>query len=476
MVFVRKFLTFLLLFAALSLPADDGSRSRFLKLYYGGKYEEAHVLLDQAFPDTWVKQVWDERIHQQAEIPACALRAKSTPAARGMALLRIGDFQAAQECFGGDWLSELARATFADWEGRDADSRDAIRRALALSPDNPDLVYFAANIAPNRELAMDFFRQYLELPQDDPYKKAVVEYAMEFMKKTWDIPLNVPQEIHGMESVDSNYKNGRLLIHAVINGKEKVSLLLDTGAGTMTLKERDWQPQLTSDMMMLGIGKKQTSRGTRLVLNRFEAGGYQIKNPVAAMSPGVTLDGVDGIAGTAMFSHNYMLVPLRSGRSFTLFSCDNPDPLTCLETGGIRFSEKTTVPFYSVNRLMILKGRIRSSPETLDIMLDTGAAHCIISAAAAKRYAHVNYQLSREAGSNSGLSGIGGRADNLLVTENVEVDVGGIRKQFNQMTAMNLGESSEALELEIDLILGMDFLKDYTLLIDYRNGLVTFLR
>lgn len=476
MVFVRKFFTFLLLFAALSLAADDDTRSRFLKLYYRGNYEEAHSLLDQAFPNTWVKQVWDERVHQQAEILVCALRAKSTQAARGMALLRIGEFQAAQECFGEDWLSELARATFAEWEGRDADSRDAIRRALALSPNNPDLVYFAANVAPNRELALDFFRQYLELPQDDPYKKAVVEYAMEFMKKTWDIPLNVPQEIHGMESVDSNYKNGRLLIHALVNGKEKVSLLLDTGAGAMTLKERNWQPQLTSNMIMLGIGKKQTSRGTRLVLNQFEAGGYQIKNPIAAMSPGVTVDGADGIASTAMFARNYMLVPLKSGKDFTLFSCDDPDPLTCLEAAGIRFSEKTTVPFYSINRLMILKGRIRNSPETCDIMLDTGAAHCIISAAAAKRYAHINYPLSREAAGKPGLSGVGGRADNLLIAENVEIDVSGIRKQFNQMTAMNLGESSEALELELDLILGMDFLQGYTLLIDYRNGLVTFLR
>lgn len=474
MVFVRKFLPFLL-FLALSLRADENALPRFLQLYYSGDYPKAHELISQIFSNSWKQQVWDERIHAQAEITGCPLHENFNAAAHGMALLHLGDFASAPDCFGQDWLSEFGRAMLADWQSRGADSREAIRKAMILSPDNPDLIYFAADVAPTREMTLDLFNRYLQFENPDPYQKAVAQYSIEFINKTWNIPLNVPVEINGMEKVNSDYRNNELVIHGLINGTEKVSLLLDTGAGGMTLKEKDWRPQLTSDMMMIGIGKKQTSRSTRLVLNTFQAGKYELKNPVAGMVAGMPLNGVDGIVGTALFSGNYMLLPLKSGIDFTLFTCENSDnPVSCLESNGLHFSEKRTMPFYLINRLIILKGRIRDSEDNLDMMLDTGAAHCILSAAAAKRYAHVNYQLSNSV--NSSLTGVGGKTNQVLLAENVEVDVGGIKKGFNQMTAMNLGESSEAMELELDMILGRDFLQGFVLLIDYHNKQVTFLK
>lgn len=476
MVFVRKFLPFLLLLLALTAASQDDVFTQFLRLYYSGDYEKAHELIGRVQPGTWKQQVWDDRIHAQAEIPRCPIRANSGAAAEGLALLRIGDFSSAPECFADDWLSLLGRATLATWEGRDREARESIRMAMTLSPDNPDLLFFAGNIAPNREMSIDFFGQYLNLNDDDPYRKAVAQYAIDFIKKTWDIPLNVPVEISGVEPVDSDFRNNQLIIHATINSTEKVSLLLDTGAGGMTLKDRDWQTQLTTDVMMLGVGKKQASRSLRLVLNHFQAGRYELKNPVASMVAGMPLRDADGVAGTALFSQYYMLVPLKSGGNFTIFTCDETDPTKCLDAKQFRFSEKTTVPFFCINQLIIVKGRIRNSPDNMDMMIDTGAARSIVSSAAAKRYAHINYQLTQELGEKTALSGVGGKTKDVLVAENVEVNLAGIKKQFNAMPAMNLGESSEALELELDMIVGRDFLQGYTLLIDYRNQQLMFLR
>ncbi|HSP05563.1 MAG TPA: hypothetical protein VLR94_00210, partial [Acidobacteriota bacterium] len=76
----------------------------------------------------------------------------------------------------------------------------------------------------------------------------------------------------------------------------------------------------------------------------------------------------------------------------------------------------------------------------------------------------------------SGVSGIGGKTDDVLVAENVHLALGGLRREVNRMVAMNLGESSEAMGLELHMILGRDFLQGYTLLIDYWNNRVTFLR
>jgi hypothetical protein len=57
----------------------------------------------------------------------------------------------------------------------------------------------------------------------------------------------------------------------------------------------------------------------------------------------------------------------------------------------------------------------------------------------------------------------------------VDVEVGSLRKSYNRMVAINLAQISEVLDLEVDMILGQDFLNGYTLLIDYKNNLVTFL-
>ena len=71
---------------------------------------------------------------------------------------------------------------------------------------------------------------------------------------------------------------------------------------------------------------------------------------------------------------------------------------------------------------------------------------------------------------------VGGKADSLLIAENVEVGLGNLSHNFDSMYALNFAETSEALEMEIDLLLGRDFLEGYTLLIDYKNRELTLLK
>ena len=473
MVFVRKFLLFVLTLAAFAYSSTETPRDRFRKSYYSGSFIEAHELLAQAFSDNTERQTWDERIHAwKSDITGCSVHRQAPNSIKGLALLRIGRFQEAASCFEEDWVSWLGRATLASWESKMPEAREAIGKALRLSPKNPELLFSAANLASTREQTLALYQQFLELPQQDPYRRTVVEYAIEFMKKTWDLSLNEPVVITGTERIPSEFRKGELLIHAKINGTEQVKLLLDTGSSGITVKDRDWQPLMTNDVMRLGIGKTQRNRSTQMVLHLFEAGKYQLKRPVVGVSNGMLLDGIDGIVGTVLFSNHYVLVPMKPGTDFTIFTCDNPDPLTCVAG---EFTDKITVPFYWVNRLIILKGGVGPSPDDLDILLDTGAQRSILSQAAAKEYTYINYPLSKEISSKSGLSGVGGQAENVLVAENVQVRVGPMQKAFNRLTALNLGESSDAFDLELDMILGRDFLEGYTILIDYRNNRVTFL-
>ncbi len=126
--------------------------------------------------------------------------------------------------------------------------------------------------------------------------------------------------------------------------------------------------------------------------------------------------------------------------------------------------------------MIVVKGRIKNSDSTMDVLIDTGASRSVLSAAAAKKFVHINYPLSRAASQKPELFGLGGRVEDLLIADNVEVDIGSLKKNFDRIIALNLADISEALELEIDMIAGQDFLEGYTLLIDYANNKITFLR
>jgi hypothetical protein len=152
------------------------------------------------------------------------------------------------------------------------------------------------------------------------------------------------------------------------------------------------------------------------------------------------------------------------------------DPMEYFASKKLKFDKRQTFPFYVVNKLIILKGRIKKSSADLDILVDTGADSSFISTAAAKRFVTINYPLSMQLRQQTKITGVGGKADNLLIAENVEVKIGELSRNFNNMLAVNFAETSEALGLEIDLLLGRDFLEGYTLLIDYRNRQITFLK
>ena len=473
MFFVRKFLPLIVLIS-LILFAEEDSLSRFLLAYYNGEYERAHELLKQAFSNPLTAGVWEERIHLQKKMDGCDFAAKDS--LLGLALLRIGEMEQARSKFGEDWESLLGLATLSLWENDLPRSRDYISRSLKLSPGRPELLFFAGNVASTEGEVEEYFKKYLAQRPEDLLKKTSAEETIDFIQKTKGMDLNVSSLGSEAETIDSEFSMGRLLVKGKIDGKKSVTLLVDTGAAGLSLKNGDWQPKLTSNLLMIGLGKKQKTEGTRAVFDQFDAGKFEMKNAVVAISPAFKAADIDGVAGTVFFSDYLVLLPMRSGKEMTLFASSNEDPVAILQKHGLHFSSATTLPFRNINKMIILKGRVRKSEETLDILVDTGAHRSILAKPAALRHTHVNDPLSRMANQKPQLFGLGGQVEDLLVSDHVDVQIGPLKKNFDRMLALNLAEISEALELELDLILGQDFLEGYTLLIDYNHNTITFLR
>jgi hypothetical protein len=227
-------------------------------------------------------------------------------------------------------------------------------------------------------------------------------------------------------------------------------------------------------VLLFGLGKSQSTRSSRVVLDYFSAGNFSLKNAVASVSSTFAGEGVQGIAGTSLFSNYLILVPMKAGQDVTLFVPCEEEPQACIEKSGFHFSTSNTFPFHLVNKLIVIKGRIKKSDENMDILIDTGASTSMISTSAAKHWTHINYSQSRQMGQD--LIGLTGKAEKTLLAENVEVQIGPLSKTYNKMLAVNLAESNEAMQLDLDLILGRDFLNGYSLLIDYRHNQITFLK
>jgi len=461
----------------LAFPAGEDPRSEFLQAYYKADYAAAHSLLNEVFQDPVTREIWESRIHLQEPIATCSSYDPGKESAHAMAYVRIGNFEKAKQHFTDDWLSCWGAATLSFWRHDLQTARQKIQEALILLPERPELLFFAGDVAGNQQQTIDCFTKFLAVPSEDAVKRSVAEFSIEFLKKTAGIDVNHVTVQPGIQELDTdyNYSTG-ITIRAQVDTEKKLRLMVDTGAASgMVLEKRNWKPQAEAETVMLGLGKKQISNTKRLVLGELIAGPFTIRNPVAASSGSMPHPDIQGLIGSALFSTHKIVLPVRSGKKMVLIPYDQ-DPFEYFQQNKMKFSKQETVPFSMINKLILIKGRIEKSDPDMDILLDTGSDVSLISVALARKEELINYPFSLQMRKQMSIKGVGGTADNLLIAENVEVSIAGISKSFNRMLAVNFAETSEALDLELDLLLGRDFLQGYTLLIDYKNLQLSFLK
>jgi hypothetical protein len=475
---VKPFLLFLLLLTCIfANSADVPIRQQFMNLYYRGEYEKAHAQLTSAISDPGLRKIWESRIHLQGNISGCSFSPTTNHSVSGFAHLVIGHFNDAIPAFSDDWISLWGKAIYANWNADQAMARKNIEQALTLQPQNPELVFFAGDVAKSTEKTIEYFTHFLKMNPEDDVKRNIARFSIELLKKTAGMELNIIHVEKGVQEIETDYVASGLVVNGTVNSSEKLKLLVDTGAGSgLIFEHRKWTPQIVNDVVMLGLGKKQINTSKRVVLDLFQTGNYSIRNPLATENERMPFSDIDGLIGSALFGTHRILLPVKNSSHNLVLLPYELNPLDYLVSQKSKLKHQATLPFYLVNKLIVIKGSIKKSPVDLDILVDTGADASLVSIAAAKRYAHINHPLSMQMRRQSAVSGVGGKADNLMVAENVEVGIGNLSKNFNNMLAINFAESSEALGLEIDLLLGRDFLAGYTLLIDYRNRQLTFLK
>jgi tetratricopeptide (TPR) repeat protein len=181
------------------IAADPDSRRQFLNLYYKGEYEKAHAQLNSSISDPVLRQIWESRLHLQENISGCSFVAGTNRSADAFAHLNIGQFAAATSRFTEDWISLWGKAIYAHWNADSVTARRNIEQALNLQPENPELLFFAGDVAESSEKTIEYFTHFLKLNSDDPVKRNIAEFSIELLKKTAGMELNIIRAEKGVQ-------------------------------------------------------------------------------------------------------------------------------------------------------------------------------------------------------------------------------------------------------------------------------------
>src|SRR5215470_7058866 len=68
---IRRSFVIIVLLATLSIASETEPRVEFLLNYYKGDYPKAHDQLNSAYSDPIEREIWENRIHLQENIPNC---------------------------------------------------------------------------------------------------------------------------------------------------------------------------------------------------------------------------------------------------------------------------------------------------------------------------------------------------------------------------------------------------------------------
>jgi Flp pilus assembly protein TadD/predicted aspartyl protease len=398
----------------------------------------------------------------------------------GASLLTAGNFKQAKDAFYTALsLSEeeplaLAGAAMLDFhENRAAWGFARIRHAIQLEPQEPDFVYYLAQVAvrtENYKEAAQAYETFLQIaPNTDVDRRERIQGLISFLRY-----LGAQNKLFIIEgkrqtAIKMEIVNNRPIITVKLNERdEPLRFVLDSGSAVTVI----------SDTTAKRLGIKEVARGGKAraiggegkfnivygFLNSLHIGDVKInKVPVYIRKfyhHGEVIDGYIGISLISKF-----LTTIDYGNQ--VFS------LVRQEKKVNKKSETETVPS-SADGLSIplrittsgfLSGEVRidSVPEALNFIIDTGASVSVVSSVTTKYY-----QLNRFTEPTiMRVFGAAGVTENVTALSLPRLDFGLHSQEKIQAAVLDLQAINESSGFEQSGILGGNFLKNYRLTFDF---------
>jgi len=253
-----------------------------------------------------------------------------------------------------------------------------------------------------------------------------------------------------------------VLVHAMLNHREPVTLLLDTGA-TRTLLTPDIIRRLgltpaadtpKSAIVMLGGQRAQIPLVSLASLTVGESTVADLQ--VGVFTPLPHTPFIDGLLGGDFLKHfTLTLTYARSRLQLTPHTASAPEShLPTVPPGTV----PTTVPIETVGNHILVRALLNQR-EAVTLLLDTGATHTMLTPEAARRVG-----LAPAPGAFTGaLQVVGGNKVRFPLVPLASLDMGGAVVENLRVGILSTFPGTRP----VDGLLGGDFLEHFTLTLDY---------
>jgi tetratricopeptide (TPR) repeat protein len=356
-------------------------------------------------------------------------------------------------------------------------ARDLGLNAWNRSPDDPDLMLTHANTLKGAEhiAALEAVLPLLD-PDTEQARNLRVHIAND--RAIGDIKVRrlvspyQPATVKLSPIMSSPGHLRGLGMRVQLNGKQNVTLLLDTGASGISIspKVAEHAPLRAisgESSETKGIGDGKTESTVAYLASEVRAGDvtfadYPIQVFRSAQSPDY-----DGLIGADVFQrfivkidfvHRVMSLDTRAQAG----AGDPDDPVDQSDGPAAGF-----VPVFRFGNHLGLPTSINGSGDAL-FMIDSGSSSNLIDTESARQFTHT--------AENSGITiqGVQGKVNKVSIADRVTLTFAGLRQVNPNLLAINLDRLSDDMGVQFAGVLGMPVLFQLSLTIDYRLGMVRF--
>ncbi|MGI9035489.1 MAG: aspartyl protease family protein [Pyrinomonadaceae bacterium] len=399
----------------------------------------------------------------------------------GMALLNIGNFDAAKKIFQTAYFldNEESLAWFGSgmldfYENRIFQSLPKLERACFLDSDEPDFVFSSAQVLARAEKyteAAEAYDKFLQIaPISDADRRARIKGLISFLRyvgdrqKLYSIDDNLDQV-----SVPIDLYNVRPIIEIGIGDrKEKFRFVLDTGSGISVISNKTAQALKIKPVARGGTARAIGGTGKFEIVYGFlksiNIGEAKIKNvPVYIREFNPDNENVDGYIGLSLIS-KFLTTVDYGNLTFTLRKKDRA-AMQDFESEALSLPLRLTSSGFLSGEV-----QIEGVEVPLNFIVDTGASVSVISDELANTN-EISRFLTPEKMRVFGAAGVTENVSSFLLPS---VSFGKHTREKIKAVSLNLDVINETSGFEQAGIIGGNFLKNYRVTFDFQHSQVTF--
>ena len=327
--------------------------------------------------------------------------------------------------------------------------------AYQLNPLDPDAILGYANSIDDGPARRTLFEKFLSVSRDAHAEDVTARILI--ARRLGARAAVVADPERGYRIPLENTSSGPIL-RARINGTGELRLLVDTGASGITLNAVA-ASKLRLDYLtaaaVTGFGSGSPAPARMMRAESFESGGLTISNLAVEVAQSELIPGADGVIGPDLF-HDFLIRLNFPARILELIPFDDPvarsetDASSCLDCHRA----------WRLGHLLLIQGTVEGRVQGYFI-IDSGSPCSLVSR-----------KLVFADGTRAGFAGAQGEQEVRALARRVTIRIGSQGLVETAPVSFDNSEMNARYGTEIAGALGYSLLRNVTLSVDYRNGLV----